>query len=86
MPIRPLDALGTFGTLWPFRTIDSALAFHFFWFFRALWLVLREIAALIDSLRPVTPDNISHLNTQSVGNLTPTFPPVPQGQDAREVG
>jgi len=77
MPIRPLHALGTFGALWPFRTIDSAHAFHFFWFFRALWLVLREIAVLIDSLRPFIPDNIPDLDAQSMGDLTPTLPPAP---------
>jgi len=64
LAIRPINALGTFRTfrtLWPFRTIDPAHAFHFF---RALRLVnLPETSVLIDSLRPVTPDNVSNLNT-----------------------
>jgi len=77
LAIGAVNALGAFGALWPFRTFDSAHAFHFFWFFRALWPVLGEIAILIDSLRPFTPDNIADLNAQSMGDLTPTLPSAP---------
>jgi hypothetical protein len=74
-PVRPINALGTFRTLRPFRALDRAHALHFL---RALWFTkLREMAVLLHSLRSVTPDNISELSAQSVGDLTPTFPPVP---------